>query len=83
MSTPDIRRMQKPAGSSREQMPRLRMPVVYRARLAMRLLHAHLANGGIVFHHGEVTMAQERLEREDISARAQIGNGERVPKPLS
>lgn len=58
----------------------LQSPIVHWAGLAMRVLHVYLSNLGIVAHHIQRTMSQQRLKREDISARTQIGDGEGMAK---
>jgi len=59
---------------------RLQSPIVHWAGLAMRVFHVYLRNLGIVAHHIQRAMSQQRLKREDISARTQIGDGEGVAK---
>lgn len=59
---------------------RLQSPIVHWAGLAMRVLHVYLSNLGIVAHHIQRAMSQQRLEREDISARTQISDGEGMAK---
>ena len=59
---------------------RLQSPIIHWAGLAMRVLHVYLSNLGIVAHHIQRAMSQQRLEREDISARTQIGDGEGMTK---
>lgn len=59
---------------------RLQSPIIHWAGLAMRVFHVYLSNLGIVAHHIQRTMSQQRLEREDISARTQIGDGEGMAK---
>ncbi len=59
---------------------RLQSPIVHWAGLAMRVLHVYLSNLGIVAHHIQRAMSQQRLEREDIPTRTQIGDGEGMAK---
>lgn len=59
---------------------RLQSPIIHWAGLAMRVLHVYLSNLGIVAHHIQRAMSQQRLEREDIPARTQIGDGEGMAK---
>jgi hypothetical protein len=61
---------------------RLQSPIVHWAGLAMRVLHVYLSNLGIVTHHIQRAMSQQRLEGEDISASTQIGDGKGVAKPV-
>lgn len=59
---------------------RLQSPIVYWAGLAMRVLYVYIRNLGIVAHHIQRAMSQQRLEREDIPARTQISDGEGMAK---
>lgn len=59
---------------------RLQSPIIHWTGLAMRVLHVYLSNLGIVAHHIQRAMSQQRLKREDIPARTQISDGEGVAK---
>jgi hypothetical protein len=48
----------------------------------MRLLDIDLGNARIVLHHIQCAMTEQGLQREDIAARTQIGDRERVTKPM-
>ena len=58
----------------------LQSPIIHWAGLAMRVLHVYLRNLGIVAHHIQRAMSQQRLKREDIPTRTQIGDGEGMAK---
>lgn len=58
----------------------LQSPIIHWTGLAMRVLHVYLRNLGIMAHHIQRAMSQQRLEREDIPARTQISDGECMAK---
>ena len=58
----------------------LQSPIIHWAGLAMRVLHVYLRNLGIVAHHIQRAMSQQRLEGEYVSTRTQVRNREGVAK---
>jgi len=48
----------------------------------VRLLYVKLRHAGIVLHHIQRAVAEQRLQRKQIAARAQIGDRERVPEAM-
>ena len=48
----------------------------------MRRFHIHFCDPGIMFHHLQAAVAQQRLKREYIAARTQIRDGERMPETV-
>jgi hypothetical protein len=56
----------------------LQSPIFCRARLAMRLFHIHLGDTGIMLHHIQTAMSQQQHKCENITARSQIRDRERM-----
>jgi hypothetical protein len=48
----------------------------------MRLLNIDLGKAFVVLHHVQCAVPKQRLQREHIAARAQIGERRRVPEPV-
>lgn len=58
------------------------MPVICRAGPAVGLLDVDLRDAGVVLHHLQRAVPELRLQGEHITARPQIGNGERVAEAM-
>ena len=60
--------------------PWLQTHIIGWASSAMRLLHIHFGNLGIMTHHIQRVMSQKRLKGKNISSGAQVGNSESMPE---
>ncbi len=58
----------------------LQSPIIRWAGFAMRLFHVRFRDTGVMAHHVQRAVPEQRLQRENVAARTQIGNGERVSK---
>ena len=58
----------------------LQSPIIHWAGLAVRVLHVYLRNLGIMAHHIQRAVSQQRLQRENIPARTQVGDREGMAK---
>ena len=58
----------------------LQSPIIHWAGLAVRVLHVYLRNLGIMAHHIQRAVSQQRLQRENIPARTQVGDRKGVAK---
>jgi hypothetical protein len=56
----------------------LESPIIHWAGFAVRIFYIYLRNLGIMAHHIQRAVAQQRLQRENISTRTQVGDGEGV-----
>jgi hypothetical protein len=63
-------------------MMNLQSPIVGWASAAVRLLDIYLGNARLVLDHVQRAMAQQRLQREHVSAGTQIRDGERVTESV-
>ena len=48
----------------------------------MGLFHVDLGDAGVVFHHIESAVAEQRLQRKHIAARSQIRDRQRVAETM-
>lgn len=58
----------------------LQMHVIGWTGFAMRLFHIYIRNLGVVAHHIQRTMSQQRLQSEHIAPRTQVGDCKSVPE---
>ena len=52
----------------------LQSPIIHWAGLAVRIFHVYLRNLGIMAHHIQRAVSQQRLQRENIPSRTQVGD---------
>src|SRR3972149_2422841 len=63
-------------------MGTLQSPVVRWACAAVCLLYVYLGDAGIMSHHVQRRVTEQRLEREQVAATPQIGNRESVTESV-